>query len=139
MKIELYDEDLLQQHRHLNASEIQYHHFSAPAKKVIGIAGVAKYVGSSGDTYTLVYAPKKSRNAVKNEVPAGWIMYEAGWWVNESAQLSVCKESDGKWHSYVTEAETKTSSPSFETRNEAMRDAEKRAEEIRSSGGFVTY
>lgn len=139
MKIELYDEDLLQQHRHLNASEIQYHHFSAPAKKVIGIAGVAKYVGSSGDTYTLVYAPKKSRNAVKNEVPAGWIMYEAGWWVNLKVRASVCKELDGKWHSYATDADKISTSPSFATRSEAMHDAEKRAEETRSSGGFVTY
>ena len=64
---------------------------------------------------------------------------EAGWWVNLKVHASVCKELDGKWHSYATDADNGATSPSFATRSEAMHDAEKRAEDTRSSGGLVTY
>jgi len=56
-----------------------------------------------------------------------WKMEEAGWWINGS--IAVVRESNGRWHSYVTEDDTPKNSPSFKTMQEAMQDAEKRRDE----------
>lgn len=57
-----------------------------------------------------------------------WTREEAGWWTAGVIgwDIAVCKERDGKWHSYVTDDDTPLNSPSFSTMQEAMVDAEKR-------------
>lgn len=64
---------------------------------------------------------------MKPKLKPEWECYEEGWWVDVGLKIGVCKEDDGKWHSYALRSDTRETSPAFNTRREAMRDAEKRA------------
>ena len=60
---------------------------------------------------------------------ARWERNEPGW---ESAQIdgrevSVCKEADGRWASYVDDTDTEDTAPRFATAGEAKQDVERRA------------
>jgi hypothetical protein len=60
-----------------------------------------------------------------------WTNQEKGWWtawilVGAAREyMGVCKEFDGKWHSYVGN-DTLKSAPGFKTMKAAMADAESR-------------
>lgn len=65
------------------------------------------------------------------KLKSGWEKVEAGWYVKwilrgvRKVRMGVCKEVDGKWHSYVGNETGKT--PGFATMVLAMGNAEKRA------------
>ena len=57
---------------------------------------------------------------------ADWKQEEPGWWCSCNPMLAVCKEDDGKWHSYIAFSELPMRTPGFRTMREAMIDAENR-------------
>lgn len=57
---------------------------------------------------------------------ADWQCNESGWWTADNPPIGVCKERDGKWHSYALRTDTAENSPAFKTMKAAMLDAEAR-------------
>lgn len=63
---------------------------------------------------------------------ADWTQQDKGWWTariligSVKRYMGVCKERDGRWHSYVNK-DTLQSAPGFRTMKLAMADAETRA------------
>jgi hypothetical protein len=63
-----------------------------------------------------------------------WEQQEPGWWtarVSPERQIGVCKETDGKWHSYVGDTDKPSGPPSFRTLKTARAYAEKRCRQLR--------
>ena len=59
MRLELFDEDLLPQHKRCNASEATFDKFTSAAKKAIMAAGQATFYTNNRTNHELIYAPKK--------------------------------------------------------------------------------
>lgn len=56
MELQLTNEDLKKEHRHLNASQTRFAHFSPQAQRAIRIVGRAQYVAR--DTYNAINPPR---------------------------------------------------------------------------------